>query len=392
MASERDAAATSSVLVAQGIETAVCSQMADFCRSLNEGGGAGVVVEEALADGGRKLLSDAIAAQPPWSDFPLIIISIHRASVWGEWGVAAFEEFSNATLLERPLRFRTLISAVQVALRSRRRQYEFRSFAENLQRLEREMNELLQREQRIAETLQRSLLGSVTSDAFANLQITTHYVPALSEAMVGGDFFDAYGFGDHAIIEVGDLVGKGIVAASRMAEIKFALRAIVQVHRSPSEILAQLNRYVLTFEPGGTRAEDMIVALTIAVIGLKSGVVSIAQAGSESPVLMRLNRGNRFITGAGGLPIGVDASAQYRSKEIQLEHGDTLIMTTDGITEARRGKEFFGSEGILETVNEITEMASVEDIALRIVHQAQRYALGEFRDDVCLLVARWNAQ
>ncbi len=90
------------------------------------------------------------------------------------------------------------------------------------------------REHRIAEVLQRSMLRSVPEGAFAGLSIATFYEAALAEAQIGGDFFDVFPIdGGKVVLLVGDVSGKGLAAAASTAEIKYALRATVLIRRRP---------------------------------------------------------------------------------------------------------------------------------------------------------------
>jgi signal transduction histidine kinase len=90
-----------------------------------------VVAEEALDSTGRGCVAEALRGQPPWSDFPLVVLTGGGHTTRASTSVAhALEERGNVTLLERPLRMLTLVSAVQTALRARRRQYEVRRLLE----------------------------------------------------------------------------------------------------------------------------------------------------------------------------------------------------------------------------------------------------------------------
>ena len=129
----RDAALTRSVLDRGGVESLVCSSLAELQRNLVEGAGAAVITEEALI--GRVItgLVEWIERQPSWSDFPFIILLEPGASAEGG-GVErdALLRTGNLTLLERPVATATLVSAVRAALRARRRQYEVNDALEAL--------------------------------------------------------------------------------------------------------------------------------------------------------------------------------------------------------------------------------------------------------------------
>jgi PAS domain S-box-containing protein len=122
MSTTKDGQRTSQALLKAGLECHVCKDMAELCREIAVGAGAALLTEEMLAVDHNKRLAAALANQPAWSDFPLVIIA-HEGSVET---TAAYRETMNVSLVERPVRFRSLQSVVRAALRARRRQYEVR--------------------------------------------------------------------------------------------------------------------------------------------------------------------------------------------------------------------------------------------------------------------------
>jgi serine phosphatase RsbU (regulator of sigma subunit) len=398
----RDGEVTSAVLAGAGIGAAVCADMARLCQALAEGAGAGaaaaaVITEEALTSPALRALAEALAAQPPWSDFPLVILaSGGRGTQESRSALLELGSFTNAMILERPLRIPSLVSAVRVALRSRERQYELRAYLREREQMQARRDELLRQQRRIAETLQLSLLEAPSAGAFPGLQISTRYVPAWTDALVGGDFYDVFGFEGKVALVVGDVVGKGLAAASHMAEVKFALRAIVREHSHPARALARLNQYVTGFEPDVFRADQGLVAVLLVVIDTRTGGATVAAAGAEPPVLVRPGKRPEAVE-AGGPPIGVAGmdmpkDVSYDTARFTLHPGDMLFLTTDGITEARRGRAFLGIEGLLRVVQQARQQpgATLDSIAESIVGEARGFSGGSFRDDVCLLAARWS--
>ena len=121
----RDAALTRSVLRQAGLALAVCRDVDRLHREIDLGAGCLMVAEEAISSRTHRTLAEILEAQPPWSDLPLLILT--RLGANSETVNAAIASLGNVTLLERPLRVATLVSAVRVALRARDRQYELRS-------------------------------------------------------------------------------------------------------------------------------------------------------------------------------------------------------------------------------------------------------------------------
>ncbi len=139
----RDAAAAVQQLGTGGLTTAVCPDIRDLVERLQVGAGVAIVAEEALAREAPETLRTWLAEQPPWSDFPLLILTSQQASRRVDAHRLHFlETYGNVSLLERPLAAVSLISAVKAALRARRRQYEVRDHliareeaAKNLEKL-----------------------------------------------------------------------------------------------------------------------------------------------------------------------------------------------------------------------------------------------------------------
>jgi signal transduction histidine kinase len=140
----QDAAAMATLLDTQGFETQICNESAEYSQEMIDSAGALLLTEEALESGQGSLLLDLLKAQPPWSELPLIILTSggesRRAGLLDLAAAAA----GSVTLLERPVGTLTLMRSVQVALRSRRRQYQVRDLVSQLANL----NQTL--EQRVA--------------------------------------------------------------------------------------------------------------------------------------------------------------------------------------------------------------------------------------------------
>jgi signal transduction histidine kinase/ActR/RegA family two-component response regulator len=105
-----------------------CADVPELCAKIRRGAGVAVAAEEALDGNGAARLIDALAGQVAWSDLPVLILAsaATHEDAGGEGPIAALRQRGNITVLDRPVRIVTLVSAVQSALRARRRQYEVR--------------------------------------------------------------------------------------------------------------------------------------------------------------------------------------------------------------------------------------------------------------------------
>src|SRR6266478_2322560 len=131
----QDAETMAALLDAKGFETQICHKLDEFSRQITNNAGTLLLTEEALESAQGSLLLDVLKAQPPWSELPLIILTSggesRRAGLLNLAATAA----GTVTLLERPISTLTLLRSVQVALRSRRRQYQVRDLVTQLANL-----------------------------------------------------------------------------------------------------------------------------------------------------------------------------------------------------------------------------------------------------------------
>src|SRR5690242_1333969 len=133
----RDAQAAAQYLAESKLECVVCADIDHLHQKLCEGGAIALLTEEALYPSGSLPLEQWVAGQPAWSDFPFIVLTTRANSAAAQaYRMRLLASLGNVSLLERPLNAVTLMSAVQSALRARRRQYEVQ---EHL--LERELSE-----------------------------------------------------------------------------------------------------------------------------------------------------------------------------------------------------------------------------------------------------------
>jgi serine phosphatase RsbU (regulator of sigma subunit) len=255
-----------------------------------------------------------------------------------------------------------------------------------------EQHTLSGRNRDIAEALQYSILWPQPEKSFGSLKAAVFYEPAMTEALVGGDFFDAFRLHNNSVmLVVGDVTGKGLRAAARTVEIRFALRAFSQDCKDPSEMIARLNEFICDFHFDDDQLENALVVLSVIVVDPVTGRAQAASAGAEPPLILRASGDVEEIT-VHGLILGINHDAPYVTTEFILEEGDTLIMTTDGITETRSGSDFFGSDGLLEVAGVMGEARMLPDMGKAILDAARAHGGGRFQDDVCLLLARRNRQ
>ena len=130
----RDADIARTILDEAGVSADVCRDLAALIEQMDKGAGIAVVADEALRSADLTALAEWVNAQPPWSDFPFLLLTMRGGSVERNPDARrASTLLGNVGFLERPFHPTTLVSAVQTALRGRRRQYEARERLELVQ-------------------------------------------------------------------------------------------------------------------------------------------------------------------------------------------------------------------------------------------------------------------
>jgi len=257
----------------------------------------------------------------------------------------------------------------------------------------------LARAHRIAESLQGVLLRTSLRPTVDGLAVESFYEAALDESTVGGDSLDVFQLknGRTALVVV-DASGKGLAAAERVAEIRFALRAYLREHDNAGYAIARLNDFVFDCQTLGGRHDGSFATLTLAIVDTVTGQTQCLCAGGESPVVLR-SRGAAEVVECSGTALGVMRCQNYDPTIIYLDMGDSLLLVTDGITESRSigkahqlskcGTLFLGLEGVARLALMMQQNSeSPYQIARSVFEGARAFAGGEFRDDACILIAQ----
>jgi serine phosphatase RsbU (regulator of sigma subunit) len=246
-----------------------------------------------------------------------------------------------------------------------------------------------ERERRITAALQRPLTLEVPEDAFPGLSVATLYSCTWVESEVGGDFFDAIPLVDGRVaFLVGDASGKGLAAAARATEVKDVLRAFLRVYPFyPALTLTRVNDYLCDIQTLDDRSQDTFVALSLMVVNLKRSEAVLAWAGIDPPLIARSDGTVEVVVG-GGLPLGVNLHEGYVDTPVSFAPGDTIILATDGLTEARQGYDFFCQDGVIEIVKATCQARKPREMADAMLSGARSFAGGQLQDDACIVVVQ----
>ncbi|MHB0976473.1 MAG: PP2C family protein-serine/threonine phosphatase [Candidatus Aquicultorales bacterium] len=240
---------------------------------------------------------------------------------------------------------------------------------------------IYEKERNIAETLQKSLLG--TAPAIPELEIGIVYQPAYEVAQVGGDFFDFIEFTDGAIaVTVGDVSGKGLDAATLTAVAKNTIRAFAYEDYQPSTVLTRTNE-IITTETDRMR----YVTLLYLLFDMRAGWISMSSAGHPPPFICNHIDCALPLT-ARSLPLGAFKNTKYVDTKVELKPDHSLVLYTDGLTDARIHGNLFGEEGIGRVLAEYKASLSAQELAERLVESARDFAGGKLPDDVVVVVLK----
>ena len=233
----------------------------------------------------------------------------------------------------------------------------------------------------VAHELQRSLLaGDPPGDA--RFEVATEYRPGVDALEVGGDWYDVFLVQEGVLaFVVGDVVGRGLGAASAMGQLRSAVRAVAGPGVGPARLLSRLDRFVEQVEAAH------LATLAYAEMELATGCVRYACAGHLPPVLVPASGESRLLWGGRSTPLGAYVQEPRAEGVVQLEPFDRLLLYTDGLVE-RRGRELDeGLDALTRTAAELRS-APLPEAVLQVTETLLSDEQG--RDDVCVLLLSWS--
>ena len=256
--------------------------------------------------------------------------------------------------------------------------YQAASAVENAQLHETAIrDQALRRELAVAHEVQRGFLPSA-APRIPEYDFFEFYEPA---NQLGGDYYDYIELpGGRLAIVVADVSGKGISASLLMAKLSAETRYCLAIEPEPAQSMARLNR---AFCQSGW--EDRFVTMVLAVLDPRRHTVTIVNAGHLPPLL---RRGPAAVETVGeaesGMPLGVDTQTDYFPVELTLTPGDSIILYTDGITEAMNVRdELYGLQRLLTLLG--SDLDRVSLLGRRILDDVKRFVGPRSQsDDMCL--------
>jgi phosphoserine phosphatase RsbU/P len=241
---------------------------------------------------------------------------------------------------------------------------------------------LRQQAERTARQLQASLLPPELPQV-EGVERAALYVPA-DMAVVGGDFYDMFVVGETCVLAVGDVSGKDAAAAAITGLARHAIRSAAQWARDPAEVLTNLNRTMLLDVGDSDIATFCTVLLVFGQRTDTSFRLRLACAGHPAPLLVDAT-GHSTEIAVEGPPAGWFEDAVFGEIELELEPGASLVMYTDGLSEARRDGQLLGIDAVREVLEGAPGSAEGMLKVLRNLITAPEVSVS---DDVAVLVFR----
>lgn len=248
-----------------------------------------------------------------------------------------------------------------------------------LEHLTRKQRNDLQEDLELAVRIQRGLLPQRQIKAGA-WEIAYHFEPA---GLVGGDYCDLIQTEGDLYFIIGDVSGKGMAAALLMSNLQAMFRSLISIKLPLAELMERASRLFCE--------STLPTHFATLVCGKASnrGEIEICNAGHLPPIVMKC--GANIMLDSTGLPLGMFGNEQFTTNKIQLTTGDTLLLYTDGVTEAAdfSGAEY-GIERLLQTVS-VPFSLQPEELIRNCVDDHDRFRGSiEKTDDLTIMALRFT--
>ncbi|WP_251619920.1 SpoIIE family protein phosphatase [Odoribacter lunatus] len=238
-------------------------------------------------------------------------------------------------------------------------------------------NEKMRNEIRLAQKLQQRFLPYPSP-----LPENIHVKGELQQSKhVGGDLYEYFLADDHLYFAIGDVAGKGIPAALYMASVVKLFRYVASIQTSTANICNTINIYTAENNEG-----DMYVTMFVGILNIKTGEMTFTNAGHPEPLIIHANRETSKLTCHHDSPVGLLENYSYSECHYTLPIGTTLLLYTDGITDAENQSGlFYGEEKLKAAIRNSSSLQpnKLVDAILKDLHQHINNA--ELSDDFTLL-------
>lgn len=255
------------------------------------------------------------------------------------------------------------------------------------ERKTRAAKERIESELTIARDIQMNILPKIFPP-FPHIQEVDIHASIESAKEVGGDLYDFFFVDDdHIFFVIGDVSGKGVPASLFMAVSITLLKAKAQKGMQTDNILYKVNNDLCT-----DNEASMFVTTFCGIINIRTGEIVYSNGGHNPPYIRRASGDVEPLPCHSGLPLGVMEDFAFDQEIVSLKPGDTLVLYTDGVTEATNRQEEFFTDGRLEDFLKNTgNIQSARDLVKSISGTVHAFAAGAVQsDDITLLVIKYN--
>ena len=249
-----------------------------------------------------------------------------------------------------------------------------------LKAMQEDLEKALSKEHYLAETIQKALIPDIP-EVTDGLIIGKTYAPAFAEDRMGGDFFDVFSPNAQQVsLVIGDVSGKGVKAAVLTSIVRRTIRAYSYEDPSPKHLIEKLNDVVAS-----EVAPEEFATLFYGLWDMKQHSLSFVNAGHEPPLYLASSESEAKELPSSGIPIGALHGELYSEHSLKLSSGDRLLLYTDGVTEARGDKDFFGLEAVKDFFVANRHLSPSEFTA-QLMDRLKEYSNDHLRDDVAVLL------
>jgi sigma-B regulation protein RsbU (phosphoserine phosphatase) len=339
------------------------------------------VITEDLAQAGLELqAAQSIVAQRLRTIVAIPLYAMHRAASTGSATPAKRKDFLGMVYLDsrRPAAFSKLDRQILDALG-----VEAASILDNARLVERErQRQRLEQELSIAREIQQALLPRGFRD-FPHLAVTGTNSPCLA---VGGDYFDVFPMSDdRTAFLIADVSGKGLGAALLSTMLQGALSGM-SIGADPARVFNHINRFLCEHAEVGRYATMFFGVLD------SDGHLEFINAGHPSPLLLRGGEVAEPFT-EGSYPVGLIPAAEYVAACVELQPNDTLVLFSDGVTEAADSDEnLFGVSRLRGCLAGLHDATPLDQLQKAVFDSVENFTRGASQaDDITLLFVRYRA-
>jgi sigma-B regulation protein RsbU (phosphoserine phosphatase) len=246
--------------------------------------------------------------------------------------------------------------------------------------------ERIESELKIAHDIQMSILPKIFPP-FPNRKEFDIYAVIEPAREVGGDLYDFFFIDEENLFFIiGDVSGKGVPASLFMAVTKTLIKATALKGIEPGQILTEVNR-----ELSEGNESSMFATIFCGVLHTRTGAVSYANGGHNSPLILRKDKGVTFLESKRGLVVGAMEDSVYETGRFTLDPGDGLCLYTDGVTEAMNEQgELFSEERLKSQVIDL-QGKSIQEVIGGIKEEIHSFSQRvEQSDDITMLMIQFK--